>query len=319
VGNPTPQLIWGYQPLILPAAVRVAANSTGGSEILLIVSGQPLLYLQGLLTAMAELNLGDSVLVRLTLKGDFIWGRDDPTMFLDGDSFGITRTDPDGSTHIGLRLPKSGDGRRGGDFQMWFRLALPLTVSGLSFNPNVITAGQATTLTVTLSSPALGGADVILTDSNPAVLTLPGSVTVPPNQASVSVPVTQTLLPPGIGAVTIQATGTLQNTSATGSLTINPALSVIKLTLSQSTLAAGVGFTGTVTLSAPAGSGGASVAVASNNAIAKVAQPTVLVPAGQTTATFLITTTPRPPNSPPITATITATLGASTVSAALTV
>ena len=318
VGNPTPELIWGYQPLVLLTTVKVSATTSGGSEILLTVSGQPLLYLHGLLTAMAALNLGRVVQVRLTLKGDAIWGRDDPTMFLDGDAFGVTRTDPDGSTHIGLRLPQSGDGRRGGDFQMWFWLGLPVTVVSVSFNPNAISSGQATTLTVTLSGPAPAGAVVTLTGSNPSLLILPTTVTVPANQTSVNVQVTKTQLPPGIGAITLQATGTFQNSSASGSLTISPVLTVIKLGLSQSSVLGGVPVTGTVTISAPAGPNGASVGIVSNNALAKLASPTVLVPANQTTANFPITTTGLVINAPPVTVTLTATLGNSSVSTALT-
>jgi hypothetical protein len=304
--------------LILPANVRVAANSTGGSEILLIVTGQPLGYLQGLLTAMGDLNLGTSVLVRLTLKGDVIWGRDDPTMFLDGDSFGITRTDPDGSTHVGLRLPKSGDGRRGDDFQMWFWLTLPVVVSTVSFNPNAILSGQTTTLTVTLSGPAPAGAVITLTDNSPSVLVLPQTVAVPQGQTSVSVQVTQTQLPAGVGAVTVQATGTYQNSSASGSLTISPVLNVIKLALSQTSVLGGTPVTATVTLSAPAGPNGATVSITSNNANAKPAAATVLVLANQTTASLQIATTGLPINAPPVTATLTAALGPSFVTTALT-
>ena len=308
VGNPTPGVIWGYQPLVLPATVRVAANSRGGSEILLIVTGAPLGYLQGLLTVMAELNLGRQVLVRLTLKGDCIWSREDPTMFLDGDAFGITRTDTDGSTHIGLRLPRSGDGKRGGDFQMWFYLTLPVGISSLAFNPNAINSGQATTLTVTLTGPAPANAVVTLTDNSQTVLNLPPTVTVAQGQTSVDVSVTQTQLPPGVGAVTVQATGTYQNTSASGSLTISPVLTIVKLGLSATQILGPAPVTATVTISAPAGSNGATVAVSSNNVNAKT-PASVLVPPGQTTATFLIGTVLLPTNSGGVTATISATLG----------
>ena len=63
------------------------------------------------------------LLAHLELRGNFIWEAEDPSVFLDGDSFG-TRGD-DGRIDI---LPTeagalSGDGRRGGDFRMWFWLA----------------------------------------------------------------------------------------------------------------------------------------------------------------------------------------------------
>ncbi len=61
----------------------------------------------------------DRILAHLTLKGRFIWAQDDPTMYLDGEAFGA----PDGQLPNNLRL-RSGDRRRGSDFEMWFWLTL---------------------------------------------------------------------------------------------------------------------------------------------------------------------------------------------------
>jgi hypothetical protein len=62
----------------------------------------------------------DSLLAHLVLKGNFIWSQKDPTVFVDGDSFGAPSSD--GRTEIQRdgtgRM--SGDFRRGGDFEMWF-------------------------------------------------------------------------------------------------------------------------------------------------------------------------------------------------------
>lgn len=62
----------------------------------------------------------DRLLVRLTLKGNFIWWGDKqrPLAYLDGDIFGV----PGEHTPIELQFP-SGDGRQGGDFEMWFWLS----------------------------------------------------------------------------------------------------------------------------------------------------------------------------------------------------
>jgi Family of unknown function (DUF6519) len=57
-----------------------------------------------------------NVLARLILKGNYIWGPKEPELYLDGDAFG---TIADG--HVDTRFP-SGDGKRGGDFEMWFWL-----------------------------------------------------------------------------------------------------------------------------------------------------------------------------------------------------
>jgi hypothetical protein len=57
----------------------------------------------------------------MTLKGSLIWAQNDPSRYLDGDSFGIPLKDLSGNTYTGLKLP-SGDGKRGGDFETWFWL-----------------------------------------------------------------------------------------------------------------------------------------------------------------------------------------------------
>ena len=56
-------------------------------------------------------------MARLTLKGNFVWLGDEPQTYIDGDSFGaVNDTKP-----TEVILP-SGNGRPGGDFEMWFRL-----------------------------------------------------------------------------------------------------------------------------------------------------------------------------------------------------
>jgi hypothetical protein len=59
------------------------------------------------------------MLAHLTLKGNRIWALGNPSLFLDGEVF--TAPDSSGNQRTGILLP-SGDGRRGGDFEMWFWL-----------------------------------------------------------------------------------------------------------------------------------------------------------------------------------------------------
>jgi hypothetical protein len=317
VGNFTPSLLFGFQPLVVPATIRIAASASGGSEILLILGGQPFQFIPFVLAEMSRLNLGSRLLARLRLKGNFIWGRDDATLFLDGDAFGIMRKDADGSSHIGSRLPKSGDGRRGGDFEMWFWFGLPITVASLVFDPATINSGQPTTGTVTLSSatPA-GGAVVELSNNSPNVLSLPASVTVPEGQTSVAFPVSKTQLPPGIPRLTVQATAAYAGGSTNGNLIINAVVAVVGVALAADSIPGGTGVFGTVALNVPAGPNGESVFIASNNASVKPQSP-VLVKANELSAQFEITTTVQPTNMS-ITARITASLGNSNASASLT-
>jgi len=102
--------------------------------------------------------------------------------------------------------------------------------------------------------------------------------------------------------------------SQTATLTIAPAL-LSSLSLSPTSVGGGVTSTGTVTLSGPAGPGGTSVAITSSSASAVVAS-TALVPAGQTSGTFTITTTAV---SASTTATITASLHGTSKTASLTI
>jgi hypothetical protein len=64
------------------------------------------------------------VLARLTLKGNFIWASDATSVFLDGDSFGTLASDRSDRTDLLVDDDRyiSGNGQRGGDFEMWFYL-----------------------------------------------------------------------------------------------------------------------------------------------------------------------------------------------------
>jgi hypothetical protein len=104
----------GFQPLKLAAEVSAEGNSIVWRPI-----DQTSSWLRDLLfQPLRELGV-EGILARLTLKGNFIWEQTeegDPQLRLDGDVFG----QPDGN-RTGINLP-SGDGRRGGDLEMWFWL-----------------------------------------------------------------------------------------------------------------------------------------------------------------------------------------------------
>ncbi|MCC6444407.1 MAG: hypothetical protein IT210_13260 [Armatimonadetes bacterium] len=102
----------GYNLLILDA--DTAADE---KQILWFPDNALMQWLNRLLAMMVELKRGSRVLAHLTLKGNFIWDIEDPELYLDGEAFGIRAAN--GATD--LRLP-GGDGRAGGDFEMWFWL-----------------------------------------------------------------------------------------------------------------------------------------------------------------------------------------------------
>jgi hypothetical protein len=108
----------GFQPLILHAEVTARGN---------VIVWEPSedFSRPWLRTTLFDKVESTEILAHLTLKGNFIWDRERPRTYLDGDVFGLQgpgRVDAELiETPSNLGLP-SGDGRRGGDFEMWFWL-----------------------------------------------------------------------------------------------------------------------------------------------------------------------------------------------------
>ena len=116
-----PEVLAGYRPLVLRANVQARETT-----LILQPAAQALDFLN------RYFRRGVSrLLIRVTLKGNFIWRdtTDDalklngPAGWLDGDAYGVSRSQHPNALH-GLIDPKlaSGDRRRGGDFEMWFWL-----------------------------------------------------------------------------------------------------------------------------------------------------------------------------------------------------
>src|SRR5205823_4462861 len=135
------------------------------------------------------------IIAHFTLKGNFIASQSTPPLYLDGDDFaqrGAPRN---------LRDP-IGDGRPGGDFEMWFRLTVPappLTLVSLSIDKQEILADvpgdprskdEIATGTVILSSGALADTPIQLA-ANPMLnfVSLPSSVTVPKGATTATFPI----------------------------------------------------------------------------------------------------------------------------------
>ena len=113
----------GFQPLILAARVTAVGNT-----IVWQPATDTAAWLAKVFTTLAEQKIADRLLVHFSLKGNFIWARKDPKLHLDGNVFGQP-SQPD-VTRVGLQLP-SGDGRRGGDFEMWFWLVGKATLQAV--------------------------------------------------------------------------------------------------------------------------------------------------------------------------------------------
>ena len=168
----------------------------------------------------------------------------------------------------------------------------PATLSSLTLSPTSVIGGtQSSTGTVTLSGAApAGGATVALSSSNGAAR-VPSSVAVVAGATSATFTVstsavaasTTVTISAGYGGVTRSASLTVAPAppppATLSSLTLNPANVIGGLQTSK----------GTVTLSAPAPAGGATVMLSSSNGAARVPS-SVFVPAGATSATFTVNT-----------------------------
>jgi hypothetical protein len=261
-----------YQTLVLGADVGVAGNT---------ILWQPDRRVDPLLRQLVNTTpQGDrGILARLTLKGNFIWHRDNTNRFLDGEAFGVQQA---GSNNTSLRLP-SGDGRRGGDFEMWFWLARPLGLSSLAANPPTVIAGTQSQGIITLSGPApAGGLVVSLTSSATNLATVPPTVTIPAGSTSTTFPI-QTI-PAQTGPVII--TANLAGVSQTTQLNL---VRLVSVAVNPNNIGPGQSTTGTLTLSGPVPTGAVVNIATTNPTLVKVPQ-TVTIPANTPTVTFPVQT-----------------------------
>jgi hypothetical protein len=233
----------------------------------------------------------------LLLKGRFIWSGSSPVRWLDGESLGVSRST---GPSTGLALP-SGNSRRAGDFDMWFRLlpsSSPTPPKIVSFTPNAssVSGGNQITGSITLGNSTSSPVTINLTSSNPSVVNFPSpSVQIPlggtqaqfaantiPVSSDTPVTLTAQIIssPPGIDGPHIQSV-TVQRPRV-ASVTLNP-----------SRVSGGLPSTGTITFTGAMPPSGLTVAVISGTtAAATVAAGNLTIPANASTATFPITTFP---------------------------
>jgi hypothetical protein len=157
----------------------------------------------------------------LVLKGNSIWSSDDPNIYLDGETLvGRKSGTIVGMPRRTLQLP-SGDGKRGGDFEMHF-LVTPMILTVI-FEPPSVKSGNSTRLTISMGilAPA-NGAVISLTSNNPNIVQVPQTVTIPANTKS-SVPIdikTANVTSPTNVAITVTYKG--GKAQGQGILTITP-------------------------------------------------------------------------------------------------
>jgi hypothetical protein len=144
------ETVVGTVPLTLDGIVRVKRN--------VILWAPTDLVARWLLGQFRKLMVGakiDRLLLHLTLKGDFVYGKGDPSLDVDGEAFGILK---DGT--LDAALP-SGDGRRGGALDLWFWLRpRPAAVVGHAVLVAVAKSRALTTVARRAGVPAAIGLTV---------------------------------------------------------------------------------------------------------------------------------------------------------------
>jgi trimeric autotransporter adhesin len=157
-------------------------------------------------------------------------------------------------------------------------------LSGFVVSASTVTGGTTLTGTLTLSSVAPAGGALVAVTSDSAFVVVPQAVTIQVGSTTVSFPITTTAT-----AGTATLTATYANASTTASLTtVVTAVAMLQsIALSSPVSMSGIPVTGTVTLTSPAPTGGAVVALSTNSPYVQV-PPSVTVPLGNVSQTFQI-------------------------------
>jgi len=174
-------------------------------------------------------------------------------------------------------------------------------------------AGSVTgTLTISAAAPP-GGLVIGLSSSDPSAQFPNGpTVTVVQNATSVSFPITTTAVS---SQVNVTLTASLNGGTSTAMLAVVPPPVITSVSVNPTSVVGGNSATGTIMLQSAAPQGGAAVTLKSSSTMAQFAG-TVTVPAGATSATFLVTTLPV---TTTLNVIITASFGASSQQTMLTI
>ena len=190
-------------------------------------------------------------------------------------------------------------------------MVVPCTLSALLPEINDLAAGASTWVDVRLTGPAApGGVDVTLSETSGS-LTFPSVVHIVEGQESAGVMV-------HAANVSVRKSVLLHASDGLSELTVPLTVSpvdVAVLSLSATSVTGGATATGTITLSAPAPGSGAAIGLSSNQSLVTV-PAMVHIPAGASSASFAISSTPVQNR---VFVSITATAGALTKSKLITV
>jgi hypothetical protein len=162
--------------------------------------------------------------------------------------------------------------------------AVTANLTALVLSSSSASGGATVTATITLSAGAPTGGAVVTFTSSATNAVVPASVTIPAGSTTLNVPITTTNTS-ATATITASYNGTSQTATLVTSTIISSALQGVVLTSNVS--APGIPVTGTITLSAPAPTGGLVVALSSSTPSVQV-PPSVTVLLGNISQTFQI-------------------------------
>lgn len=161
-------------------------------------------------------------------------------------------------------------------------LVAPTALEGLTCNPPSLSSGQSGSCTLSLLTAAPSGGATVSLSSNSPSLSVPQSVSIPAGAKSVNFSALASSVNSNSTAL---ITATLNGGSVNHSVALVVLTTLSSVTCNPPSLNSGGSGTCTVTLGAPAPSGGLAVGLAKNNPLVNI-PAAVTVPAGATSATF---------------------------------
>jgi uncharacterized protein (TIGR03790 family) len=186
--------------------------------------------------------------------------------------------------------------------------AVTAAQNSFALTPQFLAGGSSSTGLITLAAPAPATVSIALKADQPALATVPSSVSIAAGQTTASFPIQTSVVTMDSPVLLSAVFGSTILTN-----TLIPQALLAGVGVSPGTVTAGSPATGTVFLNFNAPAGGIVVGLSSNSSAASV-PATVPVPAGMTSATFNITTSS---NSGGTTVTISALYAGATATATL--
>ena len=171
-------------------------------------------------------------------------------------------------------------------------------LASLKLSPSSVVGGSGSQGTLQLTSAApVGGALVALSNSNPALVSTPASVTIPAGSKTATFSIT-TKVPAADGSAIVSATysGIVRTATLTVTALATPpppaAAALSSVTLAPASVLAGNSSQGTLKLTAAAPVGGALVTLSSADAALVGVPASINIAEGASSATFALSSTP---------------------------